>query len=195
MAHRLTEIDKHFELHLCAKTMEDIPFHYGLKNWTFAPNVEFHLDKLGKSSLDAHKLLATPDENSLVYVCGPQGFKQWINQTALDCGWQKEQIKQEHFSAQPTTNAAPKAFELTLKKSGRTLRVEKDETIIDALHQQNIKVPYSCLQGTCGTCVTPVVEGDIDHCDAVLSEQEKQEGKSICLCVSRSKSGPLTIDL
>ena len=98
MAHRLTEIDKHFEFHICAKQQEEVPFQYGLTNWTFAPNVDIHLDKNGKSSMEIHKVLANPDEDTLVYVCGPGGFNKWVKQTALDIGWSKDQIKQEMYS-------------------------------------------------------------------------------------------------
>jgi ferredoxin-NADP reductase len=195
MSHRLTEMDKYFELHLCTKSADEVPFRYELKNWTFAPNIEIHLDENGKSSMDIHKLLASPDEDTLIYVCGPGGFNTWVRQTALDLGWNQDQIKQESFSSDQQAIAPPKTFQLTLNKSGKTITVEKDETIIDALHLHNIKARYSCLQGTCGTCITKVIDGTIDHRDAVLSEEEKRDNKSMCLCVSRAKGDQLIIDL
>jgi len=68
-------------------------------------------------------------------------------------------------------------------------------TIIDALLLNNIKVEYTCLQGTCGTCIAEVVEGEVDHRDSVLSEAEKIAGKKVCLCVSRAKLDKLVIDV
>ena len=68
-------------------------------------------------------------------------------------------------------------------------------TIIDALLLNNIKVDYTCLQGTCGTCIAEVVEGEVDHRDSVLSEAEKIAGKKVCLCVSRAKMGKLVIEV
>ena len=59
----------------------------------------------------------------------------------------------------------------------------------------NIKVDYTCLQGTCGTCITPVIEGEIDHRDAILSEAEKMACNKICLCVSRAKNEKVVLDL
>ena len=47
----------------------------------------------------------------------------------------------------------------------------------------------------CGTCVTPVLAGEPDHRDAVLSAQEKAANCSMCLCVSRAKSAALVLDL
>jgi len=195
MAHRLTEVDKHFELHIRAKAEEEIPFQYELENWTFAPNVEIHLDKNGKSSMNLSKVLSGLNEDTLLYLCGSPGFNKWIKSTALNNGWMKEQIKEEIFSMDATGLSEPKEFELVLGKSGKSIIVEKDATIIDALHHNNIKVEYSCLQGTCGTCITPVLEGSIDHRDAVMSEEEKMEQNKICLCVSRAKEDRLVIDL
>jgi vanillate O-demethylase ferredoxin subunit len=195
MAHRLTETDSYFELHLCAKAKEQIPFQYELKNWTFAPNVEIHLDKNGKSSINLSKVLSSPNRDTLIYLCGPLGFNKWIKSTAMDIGWTEKQIKEEIFSMDTAGLSEPKEFELVLGKSGKSITVEKDATIIDALHHNNIKVEYSCLQGTCGTCVTPVLEGEVDHRDAILHEEEKMRHDKMCLCVSRAKQDRIVIDL
>lgn len=195
MAHELIALDKHFEFHICAKEEAYIPFQYELQNWTFAPNTEIHLDKNGKSSMDLLKVLARPDDNTLVYVCGPVGFNNWVKKTAANLGWNTDQIKEELFAVDALNLSIPKPFEILLNKSGRTLKVKKEETIIDALLMNNIKVEYTCLQGTCGTCITNVVEGEIDHRDAVLSEEEKIGGDKICLCVSRAKQDKIVLDL
>lgn len=56
MAHKLIELDKHFEFHICAKEEALIPFRYELQNWSFSPNVEIHLDKDSRSSIDISKV-------------------------------------------------------------------------------------------------------------------------------------------
>ncbi|MEO1652370.1 MAG: fatty acid desaturase [Bacteroidota bacterium] len=195
MAHRLIEIDKHFEFHICARGLDQIPFQYELNNWSFAPNVEIHLDKNGKSSLDLEKTLARPDKDTLIYVCGPAGFNHWIKETALSQGWSNHQIKQEVFAKNYPDQKENHSFELVLQKSGKSISVEKNLTIIDSLLLHNIKVEYTCLQGTCGTCLCPIVDGEADHRDAVLREEEKLENKQLCLCVSRAKGDRLVIDL
>jgi len=85
-----------------------------LKNWSFAPNVEIHLNKNGKSSIDLSTVLATPDTDSLVYVCGPTGFNNWVTDSALAIGWQPEQVKQEIFSAIPNEFTETKKAEKRL---------------------------------------------------------------------------------
>ena len=195
MAHRLTELNKHFELHICAKEEAFIPFRYELQNWSFAPNVDIHLDKHGKSSIDISKVLAKPDDHTLLYICGPSGFNRWIKNEGLNLGWDPDQIKEELFSNAHSDLTDAKSFEVVLSQSRKTITVEKDATIIDALLLNNIKVEYTCLQGTCGTCITPVIEGDIDHRDAILNEEEKMAGDKMCVCVSRAKNDKIVIDI
>jgi len=110
-------------------------------------------------------------------------------------GWMKEQIKIELFSSDHNTIVDPEAFEIVLQKSGKTIKVEKDETIVDALLFNNVEVDYTCLQGTCGTCITNVIAGEVDHRDAILTEEEKLANSKMCLCVSRVKEGVLILDL
>ena len=195
MAHRLTELEKHFELHICVKSLNEVPFQFELDNWTFAPNVQIHIDRKGKSTIDINRVLADPNEQSLLYVCGPGGFNKWIYQSAVKTGWEDSRIKQELFSLEQSETGPSRDFNIQLHKSGKTIHVAKDQTIIDALHLNNIDVPYSCLQGTCGTCITKVIEGTVEHRDAVLSEQDKIAHSKMCLCVSRAKSDALVLDI
>lgn len=195
MAHRLDELDKHFELHICAKTKEEIPFQYELQNWSFAPNIEFHLDRGGNASIDLRKVLNQPNENTLVYCCGPLGFNKWIKETALMIGWDSNQIKQELFTVDTNKTAKPNAFDVVLKKTGKTIHVPKDRSMVDMLELEKVAVKYACLQGTCGTCVTEVLAGKVDHRDAVLTEEEKLENNKMCLCVSRANGKSITLDL
>jgi vanillate O-demethylase ferredoxin subunit len=153
------------------------------------------LDKEGKSSIDLANILAKPERNTLLYLCGPKGFNKWIKETACKHGWKKDQIKEEVFSNITATSKESKAFEVVLNKKGKSITVDKNLTILDALLMNNVKVDYSCLQGTCGTCISTVIEGEIDHRDSVLSEEEKIAGDKICLCVSRAKHNKIVLDL
>ena len=197
MAHRLNELEKGFELHVCTKAEEEIPFHHGLKHWSFATSVEFHLDEGGRSSIDLRKVLANPSLDTLIYICGPSGFNHWVQGEALSLDWNQSNIKKEVFTMDPSALSEPKGFELILNKSNRALKIEKEQTIIDALEYHNIDVnySYSCMQGTCGTCVTDVLNGEIDHRDAFLTEEEKAAQNKMCLCVSRAKEGRMVLDL
>jgi ferredoxin len=63
-------------------------------------------------------------------------------------------------------------FEVELRESGITLQVRNDETLLDALRSANID-ECDCREGLCGSCEVPVLEGDIDHRDMVLTRAER----------------------
>jgi ferredoxin len=53
----------------------------------------------------------------------------------------------------------------------------------------------SCREGTCGTCETPVLEGDVDHRDSILTPIEQAENTVMYICVSRAACPRLVLEL
>jgi ferredoxin len=74
--------------------------------------------------------------------------------------------------------------------------VRRNRTLLDALRDQGVDMMWDCLRGECGLCVAQVVEveGELDHRDVFLSDEEKAEGRAIITCVSRAVGGAITID-
>ena len=68
-------------------------------------------------------------------------------------------------------------------------------SILDALEEAGVIVPSVCREGNCGSCECMVIEGEVDHRDQILSEQEREAGKSLMICVSRARGDRLVIDL
>jgi vanillate O-demethylase ferredoxin subunit len=82
-----------------------------------------------------------------------------------------------------------------LQKSGQILKVSKDQSILAVLQDAGLDVPFSCSQGICGTCLTPVVAGQPDHWDMYLTPEEQAKGDCIMVCCSRSQTARLVLDL
>lgn len=196
MAHRLHALGKPFALHICARTSDDIPFGAQIRDWPFADKVEIHLDRPdGRASLEPSHALNAPGDKDLLYICGPSGFMSWVRDSAAGLGWKPEQIHIESFAAPPQDGASNSSFDVELSRSGRTIRVAADMTILDALQHADVAVAFACQQGTCGSCVAQVRAGAVDHRDAYLTETERAEGKLMCLCVSRARGDRLSLDL
>ena len=87
------------------------------------------------------------------------------------------------------------SFEIVLQKSGRTLQVPPDKSILDVLLDAGLDVSFSCQQGICGTCETKVCSGIPDHRDMFLNEDEQDSNTVIMVCCSRSKTPTLVLDL
>jgi len=84
-----------------------------------------------------------------------------------------------------------------IASTGATFTIGKDETIIGVLSANRFEVPVSCEQGVCGTCLTRVLEGDIEHRDMFLTDEERAQNDPFTPCVSRAKAGckRLVLDL
>jgi len=70
-----------------------------------------------------------------------------------------------------------------------------DRSIVDVLESAGVAVITSCREGTCGSCETPVLDGEVDHRDSLLTAEERDSGKTMMLCVSRARSEVLVLDL
>jgi ferredoxin len=86
-------------------------------------------------------------------------------------------------------------FEVHLARRNLTLSVPPDQTILKVLQDAGVDVPFSCSEGICGTCRTGVLEGEPDHWDMYLTPEEQEKGDCIMVCISRSKSPRLVLDL
>ncbi|MFE6461192.1 PDR/VanB family oxidoreductase [Streptomyces cinereoruber] len=140
-----------------------------------------------ESGLPDLGFLADVPEGTAVYCCGPDGLMDAVG-AALPEG---RTPRLERFSASATTGGAP--FEVELRRSGRTVAVAADQTLLDAVRAELPDVPYSCTQGFCGTCEQRVLAGEIDHRDELLTDTERDG--SMLICVSRCAGKRLVLDL
>ena len=200
MATRLHASGRSFEMHYCSRSPGRTAFVGKLSQAEFAPSVTHHFDDGPENQrLNAKRLFRKADTSAHIYVCGPSGFMDFIIETARDMGWPEGQIHREYFAGEPPTlsgaGSTERDFEVQLMRSDMVCHVPADQTIVAALKAMGVYVPVSCEAGICGTCVTRVLEGDIDHRDRFFSEEQRQGGDLITLCCSRAKSDFLRLDL
>lgn len=146
--------------------------------------------------LDLNKVLALPRAHMLVYACGPGGMLSAIEDLCM--GWPPGALHTERFVAADLGAAASsEPFEVELAQTGKTVTVQPDETIVDAVEQAGARILSSCRAGVCGTCETRIIAGEPEHRDAVLTEEDKAAGEVMLPCVSRAAAGcsRLVLDL
>jgi cytochrome P450/ferredoxin-NADP reductase len=149
-------------------------------------------DELGL--LDLPGLLDQPRADTLVYCCGPEPLLAAVE--ARCAGWSHGSVHVERFVAKPLTEPVlTEAFEVHLAQSELTLTVPPDRSVLSVLEEAGVGVLSSCAEGTCGTCETPVLSGTPDHRDSVLNEDERQSGKCMMICVSRSCTPRLVLNV
>ncbi len=149
-------------------------------------------DERGMLDLDA--ILAQPRPDTLVYTCGPEGLLQAVE--ARCSAWPPGTLHVERFAAKPVeSEAAITSFEVVCQRSGITVTVPEDKSILEVVQDAGVAALSSCLEGVCGTCETAVVEGEPDHRDSLLTEDEKAAGDYMMICVSRACGPRLVLDL
>ncbi len=77
-----------------------------------------------------------------------------------------------------------KQFEVTIDASEKTFLVNEGETVLTAALRQGVMLPYSCKNGTCGSCKGKVLSGEVHypfHPPLALERSEIAEGFAL-LC-------------
>ena len=193
MAQRLHSLGKDFTLHYCTRGKEVTAFQDMLDGAGFAERVVHHFDdEEDTQRLDLQRDLPAPDSATHLYVCGPQGFMDWVISGAEAAGHQAANIHREYFSADVSLEGD--SFDVECVASGITVTVGSDDTIAKALARAGVEIEVKCEEGVCGTCITDVIEGEIDHRDQFLTDEEREDADQICVCCSRGK-GTLVLDI
>ena len=181
-----------WEMHYCGRTADRLAFTEELTR--FGDKVQIHIDAGPKAQqLDINAVLGPSAADRHLYICGPNGFMDFVVSAAQKNGWDDSCIHLERFGAEVNTDGA--AFTVIARKSGKEFDVHPGETIAQKLEENGITVQVSCQSGVCGTCLTGVIEGMADHRDLVQTDLEKAANALITVCCSRSKTKRLVLDI
>jgi ferredoxin-NADP reductase len=153
-----------------------------------------HADDEQGAIFDVRALMTGLVHDEPLYVCGPTPMIDAAIALAQELGWPQGRLKFEHFSP-AAAQTGDSSFEIILKNSGRTFRVPEGKSILDVLLEAGDDPLYDCKRGDCGICQVGVVEGIPDHRDYVLTKAERASNKLMQICVSRSKTPRLVLDL
>ncbi|AUY32489.1 PDR/VanB family oxidoreductase [Pseudomonas soli] len=191
--HELEDGATPYELHYAFRAPEHGAFQGDLEQGPHAGNTRFYIDSLDRK-LDLTALCAGLADDAHLYVCGPKPLIDAVIATAAAAGIAESRVHWEQFAAAaPATGAA---FTVVLARSGTELQVEEGMTILQAIEKsKTAKVECLCREGVCGTCETAILEGEAEHFDQYLSDEEKAAQQSMMLCVSRARSARLVLDL
>lgn len=147
-----------------------------------------------KGRFDVDTLWARLPVGGRVYVCGPESLIAAVEASARNAG-RAESLVIERFAARAAAALPNRAFDVELSRLGMSVRVEADESILDAVNRAGANVLSTCREGTCGTCEVRVLAGTPEHRDSVLGLEERLSGETMMTCVSRCAGDRLVLDL
>ncbi|HWD05915.1 MAG TPA: PDR/VanB family oxidoreductase [Amycolatopsis sp.] len=143
--------------------------------------------------IDIEAAVAARPAESLVYCCGPEPM---IAAAESVCARRGLRLRTERFSPKDSpTSTVNSDFTVHIASTGMEITVPADRSLVDVLTEAGIDVLTSCEEGTCGTCETTVLSGRPDHRDCVLTDEERAANDRMLICVSRSQTPQLVLDL
>ncbi|GCB44277.1 PDR/VanB family oxidoreductase [Streptomyces sp. NL15-2K] len=140
--------------------------------------------------LDLGSVLDDLPEGTLVYCCGPGPLLDAVEERCPG-----GRLRVERFQPKEQETGPDSAFEVVLERAGHTLTVPEGVSVLDTVRAAGVEVLFSCTEGTCGTCETDVLEGEPDHRDSVLTDEERASCETMMICVSRCRGKRLVLDL
>ena len=175
--------------------------HFGMRNRTLGVYLDELESRLGdrlhvyaddqNETIDYNHVLSSQPVGTHVYVCGPAPMIERVLNKTREHAWPESHVHVEHFA-----RALPgEAFTVELKTSGKTIDVDAEQSLLEAMEAAGVDAPFHCRGGACGQCETRVisVDGELIHADYWLADEERACGDKIMPCVSRCR-GSLVID-
>jgi ferredoxin len=156
--------------------------------------LRIHADAEQGGALNIAAVLDDCPPGDRLYVCGPKPMLDAVLAQTQARGWTHDRVHFELFTT-PVAEEGDHAFEVELAQSGRRFTVAADQSILDCLIDNGCDPMFDCKRGECGVCATPVLEGEIDHRDYVLTAREKAEANVMQICISRAKGRRLVLDI
>jgi ferredoxin-NADP reductase len=196
MVRRLARRELPFALHCLAQDPQALAYREEIARLAGARAV-FHDDRGERDNRpDLAGMIAALDYPAHVYVCGARELNDIVVAAAQDNGLSNMQIHAEYFTPAPAVVRDDTGFEVELRRSGVTVYVPPDVSILETLMAAGQPMRFYCGRGECGFCPLPVIEADgpIEHRDHFLTADEKAQDERLCICVSRIKGTRLVLD-
>jgi phthalate 4,5-dioxygenase reductase subunit len=183
MMRRLRHLGAKFKLYYCTRDEKSTAFLDELRAEFSDETIVHHDHGNIAQALDLWPVFEKPLP-AHVYCCGPKGLMDSV--ADMSGHWPPGTVHFESFGVNTESFTANEAFTVRLQKSGLCVPVSADQSILEALRAGGVRVTSSCESGTCGSCRTGLVSGEVEHRDMVLSDDEKST--SIMVCVSRARA-------
>lgn len=192
MARQLAHEGKPFKLIYCAQGLKAAAYAEEVRALGALDNcTTLHFDEEQKCFFDFDALLETFMPGTHLYCCGPAAMMHHVRDMARH--WPGSHLHFEDFGVHSAQGEAGEtSFQVTLARQGATVEIPPGKTILEVLRSRGYPVSSSCESGTCGACRTKVLGGTPDHKDYILDEDEPAE---MMICVSRSKTASLVLDI
>jgi ferredoxin-NADP reductase len=193
MVRAVAKVGKSFRILYGGRTLASMAFSDEIRGYGAAA-VVVPEDAAGR--IDIPGELARCPVGARVYCCGPEPLL-WAVKTAYDGDDRLGGLHFERFGSAVPAPVAPGggSFKVELAKTGVTVVVDEASSILDKVLEVVPEQPWACREGYCGTCETAIIAGEPEHADDILSAGERASNTVMMICVGRSRSPTLILDI
>ncbi len=191
MMAELSQKDISFELHYAARSKEWCAFYEFLRE-TYLNECHYYFSQGSELRRLSPRHLVNHRIGTHVYFCGPEDMIHDFTEAARSYGYPSLNVHYERFALPQKKER--NLFQVELKRSGLQLDVPPEHSLLEVLLEAGIRAPHSCRVGGCGTCEISVLEGQIDHYDVFLTEEQRCSQQMMLTCISRGQ-GKLVLDI
>jgi ferredoxin-NADP reductase len=198
MLERLVSLNRSVAVIYCARSRREAAFIEPIKMLSKAADVHvtWHFDDERGAPPNLVEMLSHRPSDTHFYACGPSPMLDAFEKTCETLGYANCHI--ERFAAAPGAPrpaSAEDTYKVELRRSGKTLDVPTGASLLSVLLEAGVNRDFSCREGVCGSCETKVLSGEVDHRDSILGKAERAANKTMMVCVSGCKRGPLVLDI
>ncbi|MFD6350769.1 ferredoxin--NADP reductase [Nocardia tengchongensis] len=161
----------------------------------------------GLPTADAFAALVAPYTAYEAFMCGPKPFMDRVHDALGQLGMPRNRTHAEVFnslSGDPFADVAPTEISAEEAADAASVEVELDgethemtwprsQTLVDIMLSKGLDVPYSCLEGECGSCACTVLEGEVEMENAEILDPEDIANGYILGCQARPVTDHLKI--
>lgn len=177
-----------YRLIYCTREPQQTAFLSELQAANSLGEITIHHDQGDPEQVfDFWSLLEEPDKTH-IYCCGPAPLMAEVGD--MTGHWPMHAVHFETFSPVQPVRVDDRTFAVQMDNDPPVM-VAADQTILEALRANGLTVQSSCESGSCGTCKTRLLSGEVDHRDFCLSDEERKD--HLMICVSRASNGDLVM--
>lgn len=192
MIHHLRLSKASYFVHVCARSRKEVAFRDLIQAEVAAGRAALHLDGNDPARRpDMGAMVGAAIDGTHAYACGPAGFLKAFDRATES--WPRKQVHVESFAPEARQAEGDRPFDVTIASTGKTVQVPAGTTLLAALKAAGHDIATSCRQGICGSCMVAYLDGEPDHRDQALTDDERRE--FLTVCCSRARSASLTLDL
>lgn len=149
--------------------------------------LRLHVDDEG-TALKVDELLATVDQDTELYMCGPIRLMDAVKRGWGTLGLAGPNLRFETFGNSGWYD--PEEFVVRVPRLGVEATVGPGTSMLEALEGAGVDMMFDCRKGECGLCEVRLLglQGSIDHRDVFYSERQQHAAAKMCCCVSRAVS-------